>query len=124
MSHLEFDNWLKNLKKIWETKNPDAVIDICADKFFWYETPFDKPLTKREQLLKEWQSVLQQDDIHITYDILSINENIGIVNWHAAFTRLPSKEKVELDGIFQVSLNDQGKCTEFRQWYCAKEVSI
>ena len=49
-----------------------------------------------------------------------MSENIGIAKWHAKFTRLPSKEKTELDGIFLVSLDNKGQCIEFRQWYNAK----
>lgn len=33
-------------------------------------------------------------------------------------TRIMTKtnETQEIDGIFQISLNDEGKCTYFKQW--------
>jgi len=116
MQH-HYKNWLEKLKEIWEAKNPDAIVDLCADTFLWYETPFDEPLTKKEHLLAEWQGILKQEDIKVTYEVMCTNENMGFAHWHATFTRLPSNEKAELDGIFLVMLDVEGKCTEFRQWY-------
>ena len=112
-----FDEWLKRLKNAWETKNPNSALKLCAEKFLWYETPFSKPLKTKEQLLKEWQSVLNQENIFVSYNILATNKNVGIAQWRATFTRIPSKERAVLDGIFKVSLNEQGECTEFHQWY-------
>ena len=121
MTKQKFDEWLKKLKNAWETKKPNAAFDLCATKFLWYETPFDKPLKTRDEILEEWQSVLNQENISVSYEILSINDNIGLAHWRATFTRLPSKEKATLDGIFKVSLNEQGQCAEFHQWYNSKK---
>jgi len=121
MTHQQFKDWLDRLMIAWETKNPNAAVDLCAEKFLWHETPFSEPLKTKGQLLKEWQGVLNQENISVSYEILSINENVGIARWIATFTRLPSKEKATLDGIFKISLNEQGKCTEFHQWYNSKE---
>lgn len=120
MTHQQFKNWLEQLKGIWETKNPNAVVDLCAEEFLWFETPFNKPFTTKEGLLEEWKSILDQENISVSYEILGINENVGIAQWKATFVRLPSKEEITLDGIFKVSLDEQGKCIEFHQWYNAK----
>jgi hypothetical protein len=109
--------WFDGLKRIWETKKPEGIIALCADSFTWYETPFDEPITTREDLLNEWRGILKQEAISVQYEVESIYENVGLAHWHAAFTRLPGKEKVELDGIFKVVINTEGKCIEFRQWY-------
>lgn len=117
MTDLQFKDWLNRLKNAWETKNPKAAVSLCAEEFIWYETPFEKPITTREELLKEWESVLNHENISVTYEILSINGNEGIAHWSASFTRLPSKEVANLDGIYKVSLDEKGECTEFHQWY-------
>jgi hypothetical protein len=116
-----FTKWLDSLKEIWQTKNPQKIMHICSEKFVWHETPFDTPLTTQEQLVNEWKSILDQDNIQVSYTVLCIKENMCVAQWHATFTRLPSKEPVELDGIFQITLDKKGKCIEFRQWYNAKK---
>lgn len=121
MIYQQFKDWLDNLKKIWETKTPNSAINLCAEKFLWYETPFDKPFSTKAQLSEEWNTVLNQENISVSYEILSINKNVGIAHWTATFTRLPSEEKAALNGIFKVTLNQKGKCIEFHQWYNSKK---
>ena len=115
--HQQFDIWLKKLKDIWEKKEPLKIIDLCAEKFLWFETPFSKPYSTKEQLLKDWQGILSQKNIIFTYEILCTNKQMGIIHWSVQFVRTSSEEKVSLDGIFQVILNEQGKFKEFHQWY-------
>ena len=116
----QFENWLKKLINVWESKNPNGVLDLVAEEFVWHDAPFDKPITTKEMLLQEWQSVLNHDKVKVTYEVLSLENNIGIAHWHAIFTRLPSKEHAELDGIYKVTLNRNGKSLEFHQWYNSK----
>lgn len=49
-----------------------------------------------------------------------MDDNVGIVKWNATFTRISSGEKVEMEGIYQVSLDKYGKCTKFHQWFNTK----
>lgn len=117
----QFNEWLKGLKGAWETKNPQAAVDLCADSFIWYETPFGKPITTKQELLEEWQTVpLNQKDISMSYEIITITDDFGLAHWNAKFTRLPSGEQAHLDGIYKVMLNDKNLCTEFHQWYNAE----
>ncbi len=120
MTKIQFKNWLGKLVNAWESKAPSEVLDLIAEKFIWYDAPFDKPITTRDELLEEWQSILNHDEIKVTYEILSVENNTGIAHWHAIFTRLSSKENAELDGIYMAVLDDKGKCTEFHQWYNSK----
>jgi hypothetical protein len=120
MTHHQLEHWLEQLKVVWETKNSQGITQLVSEKFHWYETPFTKPLTSKKVLLNEWETILNQKHISFTYEIVTFDKNVGIAHWSAKFVRLPANENVELDGMFQVTLNTQGKCTEFRQWYLSK----
>ena len=61
-----------------------------------------------------------QEGIEFSYEVLATTENMGIGHWHTEFTRLTSNSTVELDGIFLVELDADGKCTEFREWWHKK----
>ncbi len=120
MNEQQFTNWLDALRSVWETKKPGDIVNLCADTFLWYETPFHDPITTKKALLKDWESILQQENIAFSYDILSVNSTFGIAEWEADFTRLPSHEKVSLSGIFKILLDKNEKCVEFHQWYNTK----
>ena len=116
----KFQNWLEGLKSAWETKNPELAIQLCADEFIWYETPFQNPITTKEELLAEWRSVQDHNDISMKYEILSHFGDTVIAKWSATFTRSPENKKAELEGVYLIKLDSQGKCTEFHQWYNSK----
>lgn len=118
----KFTKWLHELKIAWETKNPQRAANLCAEKVFYYETPFGEPLRTKQEVLKEWQTVPNsQKDIMFSFEILSFDESVGIAHWSVEFTRIPSGKKTFLDGIFKVTLNESGLATEFRQWWVTKE---
>ena len=120
MTSDRFRFWLDNLVRIWVMKKPDEVVNLVADTFIWYDAPFETPIETKENLLKEWQVVLNHDDVEVVYKIEVVEKDVAFAHWHATFTRLPSHEKTELEGIYKVVLNEEGKCTEFHQWYNAK----
>ena len=121
MTNVQFDKWLKGLKDAWETKNPEAAIDLYSENIVWHYTPFAEPLRTRQEILTEWQTVpTGHKDIIVSYEILVTTDKFGIAHWSATFTRIPSGEKAHLDGIYKVSLNYKNLCTEFHQWYNAE----
>lgn len=120
MTSYEFDSWLKKLKKAWENRDPQAAADLCAENLEYLETPFSEPLKTKKEVLEEWKSVENQKDVSLSYEIISIFGNHGIAHFSATFTRIPSSKKVHLDGIFQVKLDENNLCTEFRWWYNEK----
>lgn len=122
MTRKQLNTWLNKLGKAWEEKNPQAILPLFADKFEYYETPYKKPYTTKEGLIKLWQEVPDsQKDIKFGFDIITVTNNMAIAHWQATFTRIKQNKKAVLDGIFLVKLNGQGLATLFRQWWVAKE---
>lgn len=121
MNEDNFNNWLNKLKIAWEAKNPQKVADLCAEKLLYYETPFLPPFRTREDVMKEWEKVPgTQKDIKFNYEILSVDKKWGIAHFIAKFTRVPSGEKAEIDGIFKIALDEENLCKEFCQWFNTK----
>ncbi len=122
MINNKFDEWFEKLREIWLNKTPNKVESIVADKFSWYENPFQPSINTKEELLKEWQSILNHKRLSVDYKIISVKNNIGIATAESIFTLIDTKVRVEMKGIWYVVLDDKGKCTEFRQWFNMKEL--
>lgn len=121
MNRKSFETWLRSLGSAWETRDPQAAADICAEDVVYHETPFGEPLRSRSEVKQIWQEVPEsQKDIHFSYEIITVNRKLGVARWNAAFTRVPSGIEDVLDGIFVVSLNNDGLCTVFHQWWVVK----
>ena len=117
----KFTEWFESLRDIWLNKTPNQVESLVADKFIWYENPFQTPINTKEELLTEWQSILNHKRLSIDYKIISVQNNIGIATAESTFTLIDTKVRVEMKGIWFVILDKEGKCTEFRQWFNIKE---
>lgn len=68
-----------------------------------------------------WKAVEEnQKDINYKYEIISFDENICVINRQMTRTMTKTNEKQKIDGIFQISLNNKGKCILFKQWRYVK----
>jgi uncharacterized protein (TIGR02246 family) len=113
-----FENWLDAYKRAWEDRDPEAAADLFAADANYHETPFEAPVRGRDGIRDYWSDATRyQEGIEFSYEILATTENAGIAHWHTEFTRLTANSTVELDGIFVVELDADGKCAEFREWW-------
>jgi len=118
MDRTTFENWLDAYKRAWEDRDPEAASDLFTADANYFETPFEAPVRGREGIRDYWSDATRyQEGIEFSYEVLATTENFGIAHWHTEFTRLTSNFTVELDGVFLVELDADGKCTEFREWW-------
>ena len=118
MDPAKFESWLDAYKRAWETRDPEVAASLFTAKATYQETPFEDPVRGREGIRDYWWDVTRyQEGIEFSYEVLATTETVGIAHWHSGFTRLTSNSAVELDGIFLVKLDADGKCTEFREWW-------
>jgi len=101
---------------------------IRVDKFLSFITTFEteapqytlsNPYTKvfnKTENLNRARKITNQKDIDYKFEIVSYNEDTCIINWQMTRTMTANNTKQEIDGIFQISLNEDGKCTYFKQW--------
>ena len=57
-----------------------------------------------------------QKNIDYKYEIILFDDKTCIVNWQMTRTMTSDDSRQEIDGIFQISLNEEGLCTFFKQW--------
>jgi hypothetical protein len=109
---MKIEDWLERFKKYWESKDLQKLLSLFSDDVVYYETPFVK-LKSKEEILKEWQGVLLQDNIKLDYSIFSNDRNKSTVNWELHY----SKDNVDnnLKGTYLIELDSDGLCTYFHQ---------
>ena len=64
-------------------------------------------------------AIARQRDIVFTHTIWSSSP--AVCHWHCEFLRVPCDRRVELDGVFHMTFDVHGVCTEFREWWHSDE---
>jgi hypothetical protein len=83
--------------------------------------PFDAAKTGQAGIREYWSSVTaDQRDIDFKSQIISVTGQTGVVHWSATFTAASTGARVELDGIFVLKFDADGRCSELREWWHLK----
>lgn len=113
----KYNKWTNDFMESWKNLDWRRTLELLAKEVKYYENPIDNPCATFDEVISLWDVVADnQKDISYKYKIVSYNENTCIINWQMTRTMTKTNIKQEIDGIFQVSLNEEGKCTYFKQW--------
>lgn len=116
-----FEKWLDDLGEAWVSRNPNIAASLCAENVKYYEHPFQNPAIGREEVRSIWLDVPRtQKDVNFESSTIMVKGNTGIARWKASWTNIKDGSRSELDGIFLVTLDEQGLCKEFHQWWVTK----
>ena len=113
----KYNNWTKEFMESWKELDYKRTLKTLDEKVEYYENPIDEPCSSFEEVTKLWSLVpYNQKDIEYKFELLTYNEETCIINWQMTRTMIEGNIKQEIDGIFQISLDKDSKCTYFKQW--------
>ena len=114
MNRKWIEDWLGILKESCLNKDSNKVASLFTNTNFYQETPFLKPYTKYEEIVKEWENIDNQDIKKLEFKILAIEDKIVIVNW------IFQRDVTKFDGIYEIKFNDNNECIYFKSWEMEK----
>jgi ketosteroid isomerase-like protein len=115
----ELDGWLDLYGRAWERQDVEAFVACFTDDAVYCWGPFGEPLRGAEEIRERTTAaVTAQSNIAFRHEPLAVTpDGRGISWWAVAFDVPATDGHVELEGIFLVTLNDECRCTEFREWW-------
>lgn len=112
------DGWFGQLDAAWRHQDAAASAALFTPDAEYQEDAFSAPMRGDKAIRAYWIRLAHaQRDVHARHDVLSACGNTGIVHWTASFVRVPSGQKVRLDGIAEVTLDRHGKGALFLEWW-------
>ena len=123
MTEESLKSWLDAYGRAWETRDPEAVIELFTEDATYQETPFSEPMRGRQAIHEYWAEKVarSQEQVSFGCEILAAAGDAGIAHWWASFVRTRSRTRVKLDGIFLLSFDSPDRCRALREWWVRQE---
>jgi hypothetical protein len=113
-----FKAWLNAYGRAREDRDPEAAAALYAEDGTYQVTPFLEPIHGRRAIFEYWSEVAAtQENIVFEYEILVASPERNIARWTASFVRVPPSLNTKLDGIFLISLDEEGRCKSLQEWW-------
>lgn len=113
--------WLDAYGSAWETRDADAAANIFSADATYRVTPYEEPHVGKDGVRNYWAGVTEnQRNVRFEHEALSATGNTGIAHWSANFDVAPEGTNIELDGIFVLEFDEDGKCRRLREWWHLK----
>ena len=110
--------WLARYAEAWEQRDPARAAALFTENAPYHEMPFDAPKAGRNGIRDYWATVTaDQRDVDFTSSVVAVSGRTGIARWNAKLKSASSGVNVELDGIFVLTFDDGGLCSELREWW-------
>ncbi len=111
--------WLDAYVHAWKTYDPKAIGDLFSENATYAYDPFSEPIQGRAAIVASW---LEQPDTPGTYDghyePILIEGDRAVTNGRSRYFELDgSTLRAEWNNIFVLRFDDEGRCTEYREWY-------
>ena len=111
------EQWLETLGRAWETSNADLAASLFDDAVVYRENPFDPPIQGHAAVRQYWlENLATQRKVRFEGKVLAVEGETGVVNWKVEFERVPTGEKVRLDGV-SLGRFKSGKPVEWLEWW-------
>ena len=115
------EKWLAGYERAWESRDAARAAELFTPNASYHEMPFDAPKAGQAGIREYWSSVTaDQRDIDFKSQVVAVNGQTAVAHWSATFTATSIGARVELDGVFVLTFDSSGRCTELREWWHLK----
>jgi ketosteroid isomerase-like protein len=115
----ELDRWLDAYGRAWERQDTDAFVGLFTEDALYFWGPWDEPLRGHAEIrAKTDEKVGEQENIQFGHELLAVTpDGRGIARWWVSLKVKGEDATEDSEGIFLVTLDWDGRCTDFREWW-------
>ncbi|MCW2926261.1 MAG: hypothetical protein JWM86_229 [Thermoleophilia bacterium] len=109
--------WLESFGEAWQWRDGEAAGELFTDDATYWWGPFER-VSGREAIVERWGALTADSgDVHFDFGVLGIEGPYAIAHWHAVVELDDRGGSDELDGMMCISIDQDGRCSEFREWW-------
>ncbi|HYD76033.1 nuclear transport factor 2 family protein [Ramlibacter sp.] len=134
---MNIHSFMQGYKAAWERRDPAMFAALFQSDGRYHNIPFQVQ-RGRDELAAYWKRVQLQEDVQVSFEVLSSDASSGIAHWHVTYqvaseelfqvwarstgTNLVARQpgdplpRMVLDGVLQARF-EVGLCAEARIWW-------
>ena len=125
MTEAELRAWMDKYEHAFNAQDSDAAAALFTEDGTYQWGPFGKTLVGPEQIRAEWDAHSDPDEVaEMRYEVIAVTPEVGVTRWLASHTNRRAGRRYRYDGVFVVTLTEDGRCDSFSEWWDRREESL
>jgi uncharacterized protein (TIGR02246 family) len=115
MDRQTLQQWVDGYRRAWESNDPEEIGALFTNDATYLTEPYAKPIEGREAIVADWlERKDEPGDTTWSSDVLAVCDDIAFVQGVAEYFTQPPRV---YSNLWVVRLNDDGRCSEFTEWW-------
>ena len=114
MDRERLNGWVERYVVAWESNRPEDIEDLFTEDARYFTAPHRDPWSGREGIVEGWMGRRDEPGSwSFRWEIRAVCEDIGFVR---GWTSYPQEEH-DYSNLWEITLDDDGRCSEFVEWW-------
>ena len=110
-------------KEAWQRRDVDQMLALFREDAEYRPDPFEPPLVGDIAIREYWTGVAAtQANVEFDVERIWVTGRTVLANWHVAFTRRTTAERIRQRGFTTLELDEVGLVARSRAWVVARTV--
>jgi hypothetical protein len=124
MDRARVQEWLDGYIRAWASNDAAEVSALFTEDAVYSYGPFSDELVGRDAIARSW---LEDPDVpgswEAEYRPILVEGQTAVANGRSRYFNADRSLRDEYDNIFLISLDADGRCAEFREWFMERPKS-
>jgi ketosteroid isomerase-like protein len=110
--------WLDRYILAWESNDAGAIGDLFTEDAAYSYGPFRDDVKGRAAIVSSWfEDPDEPGSWSAEYHPVAVEGDTAIANGRSRYLEPDGSLRTEYDNIFLIRFAEDGRCTEFREWF-------
>ena len=125
MTEAELRAWMDAYTVAFNAQDSEAAAQLFTKQGTYQWGPFGERYVGRDAIRRAWDEHSDPDEVaEMRYEVLAVGPEAGVARWIASHTNSREKRRFRYDGVFVVTLTEDGLCDSFREWWHSQEEAL
>jgi len=125
VTEAELRTWMDAYTVAFNAQDSASAAKLFTEDGTYQWGPFGETLVGPDAIRRAWDEHQDQEEVaEMTYEVLALAPDVGVARWIASHTNEREGRRFRYDGVFVITLTEDGLCDSFREWWDSREEAL